>query len=395
VNLPVPLQNPQEWLLPDYGRYGLAQIPATIRALFGSGPATELRKLCPPETPRVVVLLLIDGLGYDQWQEFSTRFEFFKTVQQSGRVIPITSVFPSSTAPNLTTLHTGKTPAEHGLVEWWVYFEEIDRILTTLPFAPMHGTTEELAGIDPSILYSGPTFYESLGVDSTILIHRPLVRTPYSGVAHRGANSAGFDDLEDLSKRLPRLVRETASPRFIHVYWDALDSAAHRYGPFSPEHFEEAKRLSDAMMSGLPRGALLLVTADHGQIRIDPSKIVYLNQWPEVAEEFAVSRNGRPILPWGTPRDVFLRVREPDRARALLQDRLQDKAVVLRSEELYPLFGEGRVAHPSRFGNLILLCRENHAVWFEHKPGKRFGLTGVHCGLTPTEMRIPFAACAL
>ena len=63
-----------------------------------------------------VVLLVIDGLGEEQLRERAA----LAPVLVSGAGGPITSVAPSTTACALTTLVTGRVPAEHGVVGYRV-----------------------------------------------------------------------------------------------------------------------------------------------------------------------------------------------------------------------------------------------------------------------------------
>ena len=63
-----------------------------------------------------IVLLVIDGLGEEQLRERSA----LAPVLAGGVGGPITSVAPSTTACALTTLVTGRVPAEHGVVGYRV-----------------------------------------------------------------------------------------------------------------------------------------------------------------------------------------------------------------------------------------------------------------------------------
>ena len=81
-----------------------------------------------PVNSKKVVLFLIDGFGYKQWLNYADKYEFLKRFTKKGVVTPITTVFPSTTAAALTTINSGLTPQEHGLPEWWVYFDEIGKM---------------------------------------------------------------------------------------------------------------------------------------------------------------------------------------------------------------------------------------------------------------------------
>jgi predicted AlkP superfamily pyrophosphatase or phosphodiesterase len=153
-----------------------------------------------------------------------------------------------------------------------------------------------------------------------------------------------------------------------------------------------------------PRAAsdvLLLVTADHGHINVAPRQTLYLNRYPRFVRSLEVSRSGARIQPWGSPRDLFLRVREESLTGTAdwLTKRLKGKATVMTTAEAMQrhLFGVGRL-HPRfkpRIGNLMILPTDDRLIWFEHLKGKKFTLQGMHGGLRPDEMLIPFAAANL
>jgi hypothetical protein len=144
-----------------------------------------------------------------------------------------------------------------------------------------------------------------------------------------------------------------------------------------------------------------MVTADHGHINVSPRDTLYLNRYPRLVRNLQVSHAGKPILPWGSPRDVFLRVQEerlPETA-AWLTKRLAGKATVMTSAEALQrqFFGVGQLhkRFKQRVGNLLILPDRDYLIWFEHLKGKKFGLQGVHGGLRPDEMLIPLATAHL
>jgi hypothetical protein len=49
----------------------------------------------------------------------------------------------------------------------------------------------------------------------------------------------------------------------------------------------------------------------------------------------------------------------------------------------------------SRVGNVLILPTHDQLIWFEHLKGKKFRLRGMHGGLRPDEMLIPFAVATL
>src|SRR5262245_26749549 len=107
---------------PHYSRYGYAQIPNTIRRLFGgqaegfpAGPYAGLN-----EHYDAVVVLLIDAFGWKFVRRYAEH-PFLKRIQEHGLAAMLSSQFPSTTAAHVTTIHTGLTPGESGVYEWIYY----------------------------------------------------------------------------------------------------------------------------------------------------------------------------------------------------------------------------------------------------------------------------------
>jgi predicted AlkP superfamily pyrophosphatase or phosphodiesterase len=408
-------------IYPCYESYCLSKVPSVVLALLGiPQPDHALLEtvrgiLADRRDPLKVVLLLIDGFGWHQWLRYAERYDFFQRVTARGAVAPITTVFPSTTAAALTTIHSGSTPQEHGLPEWWVYFDELDTIAASLPFTPLgaHGRDKLLeAGVRPSILFQGKTIYQTLAkaqVPSFTLIRGAYAHSAYSSVVHKGSRTVPFINSSDLLVNLRQRILEVSGPAYFYVYWDAVDAISHTYGPHTEQYHAELagfsyllqRELIEKIPQHIAADVLLMVTADHGHINAMPRDTLYLNRYPKFVRSLQLSRAGRRILPWGSPRDVFLRVDEqhlPETA-AWLAKRLAGKATVMTVAEALQrqLFGLGKPHRrfKDRVGNLMILPDHDNLIWFEHLKGKKFTLRGVHGGLRPDEMLIPFAVTNL
>ena len=138
---------------------------------------------------------------------------------------------------------------------------------------------------------------------------------------------------------------------------------------------------------------LYLITADHGHVRADARQTLYLNKrWPELAEALPISPTGNPICPNGSPRDVFLHVRPERRAWALdlLQKELADIAHVMAMDAAVEqgLFGPQPVSEElrRRLGDILILPRLGHFIWWLEPGLMANRLHGHHGGLTPEEV---------
>ena len=367
------------------------------------------------ETERIenVVLMLFDGLGY---RELLRQSEggFFGSLARKGSVRPITTVFPSTTAAALTTVSTGLTPQEHGLPEWFVYMDELDEVVVTLPFSKVGdpGRDTLIGKIEPKFLFDGPTIFERLkkeGVRTLSLTSRSLANTAYSKISHQGSEALPYASASDLTVSLRRRLEKARGPSLFYVYWAYVDTIEHIYGPNTDESEVETSLISHAFKEGLlskldretAKKTMVILTADHGQTNVIPERTLYMNSFRKLASFLERGPTGRVIPPWGSARDAYLRVRgdKLDDAKSYLEGKLEGIASVMRTEDAIDegLFGVNKPSRKfrRRVGNLMVLPRAKRTVWYHYRKGDSLGLKGHHGGLTKDEMTIPLAAARL
>lgn len=400
---------------PDYGGYCLPNVPTTAMSILGvkhQRPVLPKDALGDVDTAGIdnVILLLCDGLGYNEWTRQAGK-GFFGTMTSKGSVRPITTIFPSTTAAAITAVTTGLTPQEHGLPEWYVYFDEIGDVVVTLPFTRLGDRGRDTLSdvLTPKALYNGRTVFQQLGdagVGTTALTSRMLAHTAYSEVTTAGSTVIPYSTASDLSVSLRRLVERSRGKNYFYAYWSLVDTIEHIYGPYTDESLVEASLISHAFQEGflskLSREAaertLILVTADHGQLQVDLSKTVFMNRWAKLTRAFARSRTGKAVPPWGSARDAYVRVRKglAEETVRYLAKRLEGVATVMTTEEGIGmgLFGINRPSKRfrRRIGDVMILPHGANTVWYEYHRGDPLQLKGHHGGLTRDEMTIPLAA---
>ena len=207
---------------PDWEGPCLQQSCRTLLGeLAGSGPHAAARVVPRPGgRGHQVVLLVIDGLGEEQLRERAA----LAPVLASGVGGPITSVAPSTTACALTTLVTGRVPAEHGVVGYRVALD--GDVMNVLQWsAPRSGRPGVGAGV---------------GVPAV----RVVPRCPRSGPggdparlrARRGSPPPTWADVElhrwHTPAGLVTAVRELAAggAPFVYAYYEGIDKVAHAEG---------------------------------------------------------------------------------------------------------------------------------------------------------------------
>jgi len=405
-----------ESVAPKYGSYCISGIPSTIMQHFGAKPVgVPLPSDALGETKGIenVVLLVLDGCGMSAWRR-QQNGGFMKAMATRGRVRPITTVFPSTTAAALTTFATGLTPQEHGLFEWFLYIKGIDAVIATLPFSfAQDQGRETLRGyMSPRALFTGEPIFQTLrrgGVPTESFVSRALVGTSYTSLVHKASKKVAYSSSSDMVAILRRHIESARRPSFFYVYWSYIDSIEHKYGPATDESELEAAAISFVIQKGLverlarasAKKTLIIVSADHGQVPVDPKKTIYLNRFRSAVNGLRKLRSGRPIPATGSARDVFLHVQRDklEKVRGSLSEGLKGRATIINTNDAieHGLFGLNKPSRKfnERVGDLIILPHGNGTVWYKDTPDYALDLRGHHGGLTREEMTVPLAVARL
>ena len=404
---------------PAYGNYCFAGFPQLVRHLLTNegelGFAPDILAGLPTQYDKVV-LLYIDAFGWRFFDKYADKYPFLKRFIEQGVASKITSQFPSTTAAHLSTIHLGQPVGQTGIYEWFYYEPLLGRMIAPLIFSyagdQESGTIKLPPGINVGTALGFQTLYEQLktqGVSSYVFQNSAYVNGGFADLALRGAELHGFKTMSEGLLNLADAVLAERNKAYFYYYYDPIDSIGHKYGPPSREFeaevdafFIAAEKLLHATLSGKAGKTLLLLTADHGQDDVSPDKTVYLNQSiPELTPHIRTDGEGRLLIPAGSPRDLFLYVKEGhiDEAFNLLtaHPALQGKADVRRVSDLIAqgYFGPS----PSelflqRVADLVILPYSGETVWWYEKGRYEMLFYGHHGGLTPNELEIPLLALA-
>jgi hypothetical protein len=247
-------------MLPDYAR---ANVRGVVPALLA--PPGSRRPLWLPDVVRSadqVVLLVLDGLG---WEQLRQRVDLAPTLASMDGG-PIGSVAPTTTATALTSITTGLTPAEHGVLGYRI--DMGGRVLNTLRW---HDGTQDLRNVyEPKVVQQ---FVPFLGEAVPVVTKAEFQRTAFTEAHLRGAPFHGWR----AASSLPVIVRQRldAGNRLVYAYYDGIDKVAHErgFGEFYDAELATVDRLVADVRNALPPRAALLVTADHGQVQVDAPQI--------------------------------------------------------------------------------------------------------------------------
>jgi hypothetical protein len=238
--------------------YGGACIDGVVRSLLERQFGTPSWIPDAAANARQVVLLTLDGLG---WEQLKVRPQLAPTLcGMTGG--PITTVAPSTTATALTSLTTSEPPARHGVVGYRVRVGGND-VLNVLRWRVPSGDARELV---PPGEFQGIEPFE--GTRPPVITRAEFSETGFTGAHLAGVRLYGWRMPSTLVTWVRKLLAE--GEPFVYAYYDGIDKVAHEYGigDAYDDEVTAADRLVGDLISVLPPGACLVVTSDHGQVDV-------------------------------------------------------------------------------------------------------------------------------
>jgi hypothetical protein len=400
---------------PYYQGLSLLNIPSSICRWLGAPDLTS--SPLPPEIihffgegkARRVVFVLVDGLGLHQFQEWLRLHpnQGWSWIAQDGLLAPATSVVPSTTSAALTTLWTGRSPAEHGTVGYELWLKEYGLVANMIRQNPASfegggGPAGNLssAGFNPETALPWPTLGTHLasnGVNSYAFQHISIARSGLSRMFLKDVNLLPFFSYNEMWINLRSLLESAREDRlFAWVYWGDVDLFGHIYGPEDERFLAEFTGFNqgfqeyflDKLSQRARQDTLIVLMADHGMIHTPHYLQYHLHQHPNLLKRLH-------ILPTGEHRLFYLHPRpgQVEPVREYIQHTWPGQFKLLDSDYAVEkgLFGPGPI-HPGlidRVGDLIGIAQAQAYLWGAAKENH---LLGRHGGLSAQEMLVPFAA---
>ena len=320
---------------------------------------------------RTVVLLVIDGLG---WEQLRAHARVAPTLAGLAGG-PITTIAPSTTSVALTSIVTGVHPGEHGVVGYRI---DVDgEVLNLLSWRTPRGDARDR--IIPEEFQTIPAF---LGERPVVVQNAPFQKTGFTRAHLADTRQQGWRTLPTLPVEVRRAV--AAGEPFVYAYYDGIDRIAHEFafGEHYRAELAAVDRMVEELMMDLPRDAALVVTADHGQVDCTDGRTDFV---PEVLADVA-RQSGEARFRWLHA--------EPGRARDLLESVRQshgDRAWVRSAEEAIAEGWFGPTVSDTaraRLGDVAVVAQDNW--WFaDPVEGAQSWLRGRHGSLTADEMYVP------
>jgi predicted AlkP superfamily pyrophosphatase or phosphodiesterase len=400
---------------PAYDGSSIVNLSNSLMGLLGVKKAGKpLRENVFSGFSRVdkVVLLVMDAMGLNVFTRASEKLRsFLKGFLLRRKVCfrVLTSVFPSTTSTALTSINTGLTPQEHGIVAHAMFLKELGTMVNMISLSPVNDERRNRIfdlGMDADKLLNAKVLTEKLeetGVESKTLIRFGIRNSGISTILYKGSKIVPALTTVDFATNFVKLVNDRGTD-FAMAYWDGFDTQSHYYGPFSIEAETELLNTFELITEALKRvdqdkakKTLLVMTSDHGQSRVREDRSIKL-------EDQVWLRDSLVMPPAGESRAAYLYVKDEAKDfEEVFKKRMRRGMVLMRSRRLLDkgIFGSGdfKPCVLDRIGDYVALSRGESRLVFHYNLKERtepeFVKAGAHGSLTLDEMLIPLLVCRL
>ncbi|MFH0955228.1 MAG: alkaline phosphatase family protein [Candidatus Micrarchaeota archaeon] len=376
---------------PDYSGGSILNLVSSIETAFGgrSGYA-PLRLLSPKELKQVknVVLIVVDGLGFEFLQKHGKNSSFFHFLR--GKM---TSVFPTSTSSAIPSFLTGLSPQEHGMLAWYMFLWEFGSVVIPLPYVLR---LEKKVSLQEKIpiqnVFRLDWLTNRLKTKSFIIQHRDYFDSDFSSTCAGKAKRIGFKTRKDFFSSIQKAVGSGKQRKFVYAYYDKIDSLCHKFGTDSRQvvsHFRQLDRDFSSFLDSIEgTNTIVIVTADHGLIDVPKKKTIDLNDHPKLKEILATPLSGEHRFSF-----CSVRLGKEKAFVKYVKSRFGRSCDLFKSKELAKkgLFGRFTV-HPhfyERIGDYTLLMKTGwglNSVPDYEKPKHHISH---HGGLSKQELWVP------
>ncbi|MCI4342366.1 MAG: alkaline phosphatase family protein [Thermoplasmata archaeon] len=367
--------------------------------------AAEIDPAYGRAAPGSIVVLLVDGLGWEAVRELGGVNSHGLPPNWAERATPITTVFPSTTTCALTSLSTAQSPSRHGVLGHRQFLPAWGTVADLLRMSPVSAPARDTLlpeGVDTSAIRGSPTLFE-LGLPATVLTRSSFEGSGFTRLLYAGARFRSYMTASDFAEELVAILGRSRPPPIVYAYWDELDTVLHRRGPSTALARLELDRLRSLLGvvaarlgTARSRKTQLWVTGDHGQAPVDPSRSIAVDRQPAL---MALLRHP----PTGDRRAAYFSVQHR-RTTALVRElrRILPAGSLIRSFE--QVHREGWFGPPpdhpelrARTGDIVVVPSPPVGFTYQAPSGPTpfHGMRGSHGGLDRRELWVPWVAGTL
>lgn len=344
------------------------------------------------ENRRRLCLVVIDGMGQQLLLSRRGHLPFMRryltqTPDALGQTL--LSCVPSTTVAALTSLHTGLSPAQTGMLGYQCWDPAARRVLNLITFEG-YGRSAQSWCDQPTHF----TYARNSGLESLALVPPDFVGSKLSDITLRDANLKVSTQLSERCAQAATAFKQGAD--YVYLYWSQLDHWGHNLGWSHPRWLQELEAIDRALSelrAQLPPDVLMAITADHGMVNVTDASTVDLADSELASQVAAIS---------GEPRALHVHLKEKYLGEDPAGNRTRNAPnalVLVQWQKLLAGRGQivadyrqayGDISEPDRIGDFTIFAKENYQFVDSrfHSRGV-LQMVGVHGSLTPAEMEIP------
>lgn len=280
------------------GALHLSAVLPALSAAIGASVATRVHP--DPEACRMAlglpavesaVVVLVDGLGYWNLNMRIGHTPYLRSLMgRSENQRPIATCAPSTTVAAMGTFGTGTAPGLTGMTGYSQRNVETGEIAQLISFT---------GAPKPADLQREPTVFEglnALGARVTSVGLRQFSNSPLTQAALRGSDYVSGGTAH---ARLMNAAKAAGEPGLTYFYLRDVDKVGHHEGRES-ESWVAALEGIDSQLGllhrSVPKGTLIVITADHGMISADFNEQIDIAHDSRLSEDVA-QVGGEPRAP--------------------------------------------------------------------------------------------------
>jgi len=378
--------------LPNYENGSIVNLMSSISRAFGTRARYKPLKILNTSElkSKNIVLLVIDGLGY----EYLMNCKKDNILKQNLKG-KITSVFPATTGAAIPTFLTGVPVQQHAVTGWFMYLKEIGAVSTILPFITRVKSPQlSESGVDPKKIFTEKSFFDKIKAISYFIQDKTIAYSDFSLTNKGKARVLSFkpSSLNSFFMQIKKAINSSKRRKYIYAYWPDFDTLCHSYGTKSiktKKHFSEInKKLESFIKSIKGTDTTLIITADHGFIDTDKSKLIDLTKHPKLSDTMIIPLCGEKRLAY-----CYVRPSKTKQFEDYVKKNLKHACYLYKSNDLikknyFGLFKPNKKLF-GRVGDYILIMKENYIIMDSLLGEKRGFHIGNHGGVSKQEMHVP------
>jgi predicted AlkP superfamily pyrophosphatase or phosphodiesterase len=377
--------------LPNYKDGSIVNLISSISKVLGDKPRYKpLRTLNPFELSKSknIVLLVIDGLGYEYLRKYGKDTIFSKYIKDK-----ITSVFPAATASSLTTFVTALAPQQHAVTGWFMNLKELGLVSVILPFTSRSDNLQfSKAKIKLKEIVNQECLFEKINTKSYVVIPKEYVKSDYTTITTKKAKKVYYINLGGCFRQISQIIHSNNHKKLIYAYWPGFDTVCHKYGVKSKQavtHFKEInKKLTTFLRAIEKTDTIVIITADHGLIDTNKSKIIELKNHPKLLETLTIPLCGESRVAY-----CYVHPSKVKQFERYVKQYFKDSCDLFKGEDLikrnyFGLFEPNENLF-DRVGDYILIMKDNFIINDLVLGEEKHLCIGNHGGVSKEEMFVP------